>query len=140
MEETRANTTAKITAAGHRELQGFVVEPQKTQGTEINFDPLCGARVSRAQEGHSVRQAQSTYGEGRTEGGSSRRTRSTITADTATIQAINKYLSLGKASELAAVSAISCQLHAALFPLNSSGFPPELPRSPRQSPRSTARC
>lgn len=45
MEERCANTTAKITAAGQWELKGFVAEPQKTQGTEINFDPHCGIQV-----------------------------------------------------------------------------------------------
>lgn len=98
MAERCANTPAKITAAGHWEPKGFVVEPQKTQGTETNFDPLCGVRVRRAQGGHSVRQSQSTYGGGSTERGSSRRTRPVITADTATTRAINKHFLLRKAS------------------------------------------
>lgn len=45
MEERCVNTTAKITAAGHEEPKGFVVEPQKTQETEINFDAHCGVQV-----------------------------------------------------------------------------------------------
>lgn len=81
-----------------------MVEPQKTQATEINFDPHCGVQVCRAQEGHGVRQVLSMYRGGRREGGSSRRTWPIIIADIATTQAIKKYFLLRKASQLAAIS------------------------------------
>lgn len=49
MEKKCVNTKAEITAAGHWEPKGFAVKPQKTQGTEINFDPHCGIQVCRAK-------------------------------------------------------------------------------------------
>lgn len=49
MEQKCVNTKAEITAAGHWEPKGFVVKPQNTRGTKIDFDPHCGIQVCRAK-------------------------------------------------------------------------------------------
>ena len=134
MEEPCVNTRAKITAAGRWEPKGFVVEPQQTQGRAINFAPHCGVQVSHAREGHSVREAQSVYGGGTTEGGSSRRTRPIIIADTATTQAINKHFLLRKASQRC-LSAAYC-----VTSLSQLQLPTRTAQVPPAKPGSTARC
>lgn len=108
--------------------RGAEVEPQKTQGTEMSFDPHCGPQAGQVQ-------GQTKLWTGTEQGWEREDREQKLQKDTASItaavQPVRNYLSFRKASQRAA---IPCRLvlHyfpvTALLPTRSTQVPPAKPQ------------